>query len=57
MVFRWGNKGLALAIETSDGSGALVPGEALMDLDVPEGDPGQALMLVELLSEHSVLVP
>ena len=49
-----GEQGLALATEISKVSGALVPDERLMDLDVPDGDPGQALMLAELLSECSL---
>ena len=53
-VLPTGDQGLALATETSDVSGALVLGELLMDLDVPEGNPGQALMSAEALCEHSL---
>ena len=49
-----GEQGLALATEASDISGALVPGEALMDLDIPEGDPDQGLVSGEPLGEHSL---
>ena len=39
-----GEQGLTLTTEASDVSGTLVPGEVLMDLDIPEGDPDQALV-------------
>ena len=43
-----------MATETSEVSSALVPGETLMDLDVPVEDPGHTLISAEQLCECSL---